>query len=87
VVAATGAVSFSFSNEDLERIADAVVDRLQGQAPRGWLDVKRAADYSSLSEEAIRTAHKRGRLKGHKGESGRLVFTTSDLDSYMASAD
>jgi hypothetical protein len=80
-------LAITISNEDLERIADAVVDRLQAPAPRGWLDVKRAAEYSSLSEEAIRTAHKRGRLKGHKGESGRLVFRVEDVDAYLMSPE
>jgi hypothetical protein len=75
------ALTFSLSDDDLERIADAVAARL-GQRPE-WLDVEGASVYTSLSKEAIRTAAKRGRLRSHKGESGRLVFRPHDLDAFM----
>ena len=65
---------FQLDDEDVSRIAVEVAALLKAQPRVGWLDVRRAADYTSLSEDAIRTASKRGRLVGHKGKSGRLVF-------------
>lgn len=78
-------VSLQLSSEDVDRIAVAVTARLQVSAPKRWFDVEAASEYTSLSKEAIRTAAKRGRLQGHKGASGRLVFTIDELDSYMRS--
>ena len=78
-------VCLSLGEQDLQRIADAVVARLELRTERRWLTVKGASEYAGLSEEAIRTAAKRGKLRGHKGESGRLVFRTEDVDAFMAS--
>lgn len=80
-------VSLQLSSHDVERIAAAVYERLELPTVKRWLDVPAASTYTSLSEEAIRTAAKRGRLRAHKGDSGRLVFTADDLDSYMSSPD
>lgn len=80
-------VTVHLSQADVQRIADAVLAKLEPDQPRGWLTVKAASQYTSLSEEALRTAHKRGRLSGHKGESGRLAFTVEDLDNFMRSPD
>ena len=80
-------VTLSLGDDDLRRIADAVAARLQREPERRWLDVSAAAAYTSLSKEAIRTAAKRGRLKSHKGDSGRIVFRAEDLDAYMGSPE
>jgi hypothetical protein len=80
-------VTLTLDEDDLRRIGDAVVARLDRPPESRWLDVKAAADYTSLSQEAIRTAAKRGRLKSHKGESGRLVFRLEDLDAFMESPE
>ena len=80
-------VTIRLSQDDVQRIADAVLAKLQRDQPRGWLTVKAASQYTSLSEEALRTAYKRGRLSGHKGESGRLAFTVKNLDNFMRSPD
>jgi excisionase family DNA binding protein len=80
-------LAFSLGDEDLQRIADAVAARLDQRPAVGWLTVDAAAAYTSLSKEAIRTATKRGRLKSHKGDSGRLVFRTADLDTFMGGVE
>jgi excisionase family DNA binding protein len=49
--------------------------------------VDAAAEYTSLSKDAIRTAAKRGKLESHKGPSGRLVFRANDLDDFMRSPE
>ena len=77
-------ISLSLSDDDLQRIADGVAARLELRPERKWLNVEAAADYTSLSKEAIRTAAKRGKLVGHKGASGRLSFRVEDLDRFMA---
>ena len=63
------------------------MSRLELRPEAQWLDVQAASTYTSLSREAIRTATKRGKLKAHKGESGRLVFRPEDLDAFMASPE
>jgi hypothetical protein len=80
-------LAFSLGDDDLQRIADAVAARLDQRPERRWLDVSAASDYTSLTREAIRTASKRGRLIGHKGESGRVVFRVEDLDAFMRNPD
>jgi hypothetical protein len=36
-----------------------------------------------LSEEAIRTAAKRGKLRSHRGGSGRVMIRVEDLDRFL----
>lgn len=79
--AAVTTLQLTLSDRDIERLAEAVA-RLGGPR-RGWLTVRGASEYSSLSQEAIRTAHKRGRLKGSKGDSGRLMFRVEDVDAFL----
>lgn len=79
-------LSLQLSQDDVDRIAQRVTELLEGgwQAHRkGWLTVDAAADYTTLTPSAIRTAYKRRKLTGHKGESGRIVFRVEDLDAYM----
>lgn len=80
-------LAFTLGDDDLQRIADAVASRLAQHPEHRWLTVKAAVEYTSLSEEAIRTAAKRGKLTGHKGASGRLVFRAEELDRFMGSPD
>ena len=78
-------VSFSLSDDEIQRIADAVATRLGARTSDDrWLTVKAASEYSSLSEMALRTAASRGRLPSHRGESGRLMFRESDLNAYLS---
>jgi hypothetical protein len=76
-------LAFSLGDDDLQRIADAVAARLEQRPVVGWLDVKAASVYSSLSEDALRTSYKRGKLRAHKGESGRIMFRIADLDAFL----
>ena len=76
-------LSFSLSDHDIRRIAETVAALLEPPVDP-WLDVSKASEYTSLTAEAIRMAHKRGKLRGHKGLSGRLVFRRSMLDEFMS---
>ena len=49
-----------------------------------WLDVAGAAEYAAMSPEAIRSATKRGQLRVHRGETGRLRYRTEDLDDFLS---
>lgn len=80
-------LAFTIGDDDIRRISDAVVARLVERPERRWLTVDGASDYTGLTKDAIRTAAKRGKVKYHKGESGRLVFRVEDLDAYLAGPD
>ena len=80
-------LAFSLGDDDLQRIADAVAARLERPASSQWLTVDGAATYTSLSKDAIRTAHKRGKLEGVKGPSGRLVFRREALDQFLGGVE
>jgi hypothetical protein len=80
-------LALSLGEEDIARLADAVAERLELNGERRWLTVHAAAEYTSLSKDAIRTAAKRGKLESQKGASGRLVFTTEALDSFMGGVE
>jgi hypothetical protein len=80
-------ITIGLSDEDVARIATEVAARLEPRGGgAGWLDVKGASTYSSLSEEAIRTAAKRGKLRSHRGDSGRVMFRVEDIDAFLGEA-
>jgi excisionase family DNA binding protein len=75
-------------NDLLEAVAVRVAEILSAQQPAPepsspWLTVAEAADYSKMTPDAIRGAEKRGRLKGHRSETGRVRFLRSDLDAFL----
>jgi hypothetical protein len=48
-----------------------------------WMNVGGAAEYAAMTPEAIRSATKRGQLRVHRGETGRLRYRTEDLDAFL----
>lgn len=68
--------------EELERALDGVQ---AGSSP--WVDVAGAAAYCVMSPEAIRGALKRGQLKAHRSETGRLRLHRSDLDAFLTGGE
>ena len=50
--------------------------------PSPWLSVASAATYLDTSEEAVRSAEKRGQLRGHRSATGRVMFRREDLDAF-----
>jgi len=75
-------VDFQLSENDLERIAEAVAAKLERPGKR-WYTVDDASVYTGLTPEALRSASKKGRLVSSKGASGRLVFAREALDVFM----
>ena len=49
---------------------------------KGWIDLKKACDYTSLSASTIRRAIHSGRLKCSK-PGGKLMFKIEWLDRFM----
>jgi hypothetical protein len=48
-----------------------------------WLNVTRAAEYAVMSEDAIRSATKRGQLKSYRSETGRVRYRREDVDAFL----
>jgi excisionase family DNA binding protein len=48
-----------------------------------WYSVATAATYASMSEDAIRSAEKRGQLRGYRSETGRVRFSREALDAFV----
>jgi hypothetical protein len=77
----------------LARFVDAIESRVQEvvheeieralEMRSPWLDVGGAAAYAAMTPEAIRSATKRGQLRVHRGETGRLRFRIEDLDAFL----
>ncbi len=61
-------------------IAFALAEAAEPVAEVRWLDVAAAATYLSTSGQAIRALVKRKHLKPYKSDTGRLLFTTTQLD-------
>jgi len=67
-----------------ERVPHVVRQELdRGSKPTPWFDTTGAAEYTSMSEEAIRAATKRGQLKGYRSETGRIRYRLTDLDNFL----
>jgi excisionase family DNA binding protein len=76
-------VSVHLSDDDLDRIAQRVVEMLAAPpatagAPPGFLDVKGAAEYLATTEDAIRAALKRNEIPCHRFR-GRVLFLPEEL--------
>lgn len=84
---AIATVAVVLDNETLRRLATQVAALIDARPLTHWLNMRTASEYTSLTEEALRTAVKRGKLRRHKGESGRIVFERSDLDTFMRELD
>jgi len=53
----------------------------------GWLDVRGAAKYLSLTEKAVRDSVAKNALPTHRTPTGRLRFRPSELDEWVLSGD
>ncbi len=48
-----------------------------------WLDVNDVAEYASMTQEAVRSATKRGQLKCHRSTTGRVRYRAADVDAFL----
>lgn len=76
-------VSLTLSDDDVERIARAVVALQPSPERQGWMNIGTAADYCDMSPEALRAAEKRGQVRAYRGETGRIRFRVVDLDAFL----
>ncbi len=67
-------------------VAQALADAAAPQQD-GFLDVPTAAAYLSSTPAAIRAAVKRGQLRANRSETGRVLFTREQLDSFARGSD
>ena len=67
--------------ERVRRIMREEIERAGTRTP--WLDVAGAAEYASMSEEAIRSASKRGQLRSFRSSTGRVRYRVEDVDAFL----
>ena len=73
------------NNFELEAILarlDSIGDKLDGKVAKGWLDLKAACKYCSLSTSTIRRSIRSGQLKSSK-VTGKLMFKVAWLDKWL----
>jgi excisionase family DNA binding protein len=77
----------SLIDEIAARVATAIKSSEPVPEPASpWFTVDQAADYMQMTPDAIRASEKRGQLKAHRSETGRVRFLKSDLDAFLAAA-
>jgi excisionase family DNA binding protein len=75
----------------LEIVASRVAKILAAQQPAPepqspWLTVDEVAEYAKLTPDAVRGAEKRGKLRAHRSETGRVRFLRSDVDAFLSAS-
>jgi excisionase family DNA binding protein len=79
----TNVFADSFTDDLARRIASVVLESLPASVPSSpWLNVDRAAEYLDTTPAAIRGMVKRGQIRVHRSETGRLLFRREDLDAH-----
>jgi hypothetical protein len=74
---------FAALEERVRRVVREELERAASDARSRWMDVGGAAEYAAMTPDAIRSATKRGQLRVHRGETGRLRYRTEDLDTFL----
>jgi hypothetical protein len=74
------------SEDSIRRIVREELQRANGERSP-WLNVAGAAEYAAMTPDAIRSAEKRGQVKGHRGTTGRLRFRVDDLDAFLGAGE
>jgi excisionase family DNA binding protein len=65
-------------------VREVVREELRRQrGPQGFLDVRGAADFLSISEDALRTLQQRERIPFHRSPGGRILFDRVELDAWV----
>lgn len=66
-----------------EIVREAIANEAGAGQGSPWMDLEGAAEYTSMSSQAIRSAEKRGQVKGYRSVTGRLRFHRKDLDLFL----
>jgi len=72
----------TLTQEDIERIADAVAARLNGSTGKKSYTLKDAAAALNLSERTVRNMVTDGRLRRLRGTS-RMIFPATEIDKLL----
>jgi excisionase family DNA binding protein len=70
----------------LERVREIVHEAVSASQPPAepepWLNVKSAAKYLDMTEDALRSLVKRGEIKPYRSENNGLRFRREQLDAF-----
>jgi CRISPR/Cas system endoribonuclease Cas6 (RAMP superfamily) len=71
--------------EELEERLRALVREELARAGKvtPWLDVNGVVEYAVLSEDAVRSATKRGQLRSYRSTTGRVRYRVEDVDAFL----
>jgi hypothetical protein len=78
-------VTVQLPDELLDEIRNLVRGELERESPegaRGLLNVKSAAAYLDMSEDALRGLVKRRQIEFQKSVTGRITFTQQELEAH-----
>jgi hypothetical protein len=65
----------------VRRIVREEIERAGTQTP--WLDVSGVAGYAAMTEDAVRSATKRGQLRSHRSSTGRIRYRVQEVDDFL----
>lgn len=69
--------------ERLRLIVRQELEEARGDTGSPWMDAAGVAVYAVMSEDAIRSATKRGQLKSYRSETGRVRYRREDVDAFL----
>ena len=72
----------TLTQEDIDRIAEAVVARLNGATGKKSYTLKEAAQALNLSERTVRNMVTDGRLRRLRG-TARMIFPATEIDKLL----
>lgn len=67
--------------ERVRRIVRQELERAETRSP--WLDAVGVAEYASMTEDAVRSATKRGQLRSYRSSTGRVRYRVEDVDAFL----
>jgi hypothetical protein len=68
--------------DDVRRLVREEIERANGDRAGGLFNVKSAAAYLDMSEEALRGLVKRRQIEFQKSATGRITFTLEQLEAH-----
>lgn len=76
-------IGLALQPEFLDKLAEAVAERIGGESARVWMNVDSAAGYLDLPKKRIQNLTAAGRIPHHK-EGGRVLYRRDELDAWLA---
>lgn len=76
---------FEFQSNEIDRLADAVAQRLQAPTKTQWLNRQEAAEHLRCTVKQIDTWVRRGEIRAYRPNS-RPLFRADELDDFVLSS-